>query len=119
MFTCVNRYRVELDKVDDFRRYARVWVRLVRKYGGTHHGFFVPPDKGDIVPSAAFSFPGLGRTAPDDVAFAMFSFPNVDAYENYRMAVAKDEDCKDATAKFDASPCFSEYERSFLVPIFE
>ena len=46
------------DKLVEFEHYARVWMRLIEKYGGTHHGYFVP---GDCPPSAAFSFPGIGE----------------------------------------------------------
>jgi len=42
----------------------------------------------------------------------------IEAYEQYRMAVADDEDCK-ATTRFQETKCFSGYERDFLVPLFE
>lgn len=119
MFTCVIRYRVEPGRLAEFRAYARAWIGLIGKYGGTHHGYFAPPEGDERLPDAGFSFPGLGVAAPPDVAFALFSFPDVEAYDRYRAAVADDEVCKAATAKFDAAPCFSGYERSFLVPIFE
>ena len=119
MFTCVIRYRVERDKLSEFREYARAWIRLIRRYGGTHHGYFVPGGDGDNLPEATFSFPGLGVAAPADVAFAVFSFPDIKTYEHYRGAVADDEDCKAATARFNETKCFSGYERSFLVPMFD
>jgi hypothetical protein len=119
MFTCFIRYRIESDKLDEFREYARSWIALIRKYGGTHHGYFVPGTDEDNLPSAAFSFPGLGTEGPVNVAVALFSFPSIDAYEHYRLAVANDEACKAATARFNESKCFSSYERTFLVPIFE
>jgi hypothetical protein len=119
MFTCVIRYRVEPGKLDEFREYARAWIALIRKYGGAHHGYFVPGTEDDVLPDAAFSFPGLGAAAPADAAFAVFSFPSVEAYERYRVAVADDEGCKAATARFNETKCFSAYERSFLVPMFD
>ena len=57
--------------------------------------------------------------APPDVAFALFSFPSVEAYDAYRAAVAEDDACKAATARFNETRCFSGYERSFLTPIFD
>lgn len=42
MFTCCIRYTVDLDKLDEFREYARSWISLIRKYGGVHHGYFIP-----------------------------------------------------------------------------
>ena len=118
MFTCVIRYRVEPGKLAEFREYAEAWIGLIRKYGGTHHGYFVPGTDHDAFPDPAFSFPGLGAAAPADVAFALFSFPDVAAYDRYRAAVADDEACKAATLRFNETRSFSSYERSFLTPIF-
>ncbi len=119
MFTCVIRYRVEPGRLAEFRDYAHAWIALIRRYGGIHHGYFAPGTDADRLPDPGFSFPGLGVAAPADVAYALFSFPDVTAYDAYRAAVAQDDDCKAATAKFDAAPCFSGYERAFLVPIFD
>ena len=119
MFTCVIRYRVEAGKLAEFREYARAWMALIRKYGGIHHSYFVPGTDNEGLPEPTFSFPGLGAAAPSDVAFALFSFPNVEAYNHYRVAVSEDEGCKAATARFNETKCFSGYERSFLLPMFD
>ena len=119
MFTCVIRYRLEPGRLAEFREYAHAWIGLIRKYGGIHHGYFAPPSGNDPVPDPTFSFPGLGAAAPADVGFALFSFPDVDAYDRYRAAVAEDEACKAATTRFNEAPCFSSYERAFLTPIFD
>jgi hypothetical protein len=50
---------------------------------------------------------------------ALFSFPTVEAYDKYRREVADDEGCKAATARFNETRCFSSYERTFLVPVFD
>lgn len=119
MFTCVIRYRVAPGRLAELRDYAHAWITLIRRYGGTHHGYFTPAAEDEALPDPSFSFPGLGTAAPADVAFALFSFPDVAAYDRYRAAVAQDPDCQAATARFDAAPCFTSYERSFLTPIFE
>ena len=119
MFTCFIRYEIAPGKRDAFKDYARAWIALIRKYGGTHHGYFVPGEAGDVLPDAGFSFPGIGREGPPHIGVALFSFPNVEAYERYKREVAEDEGCKTATARFNETKCFSAYERSFLVPIFE
>jgi hypothetical protein len=119
MFTCFIRYNIEPDKLDEFREYAHSWISLIRKYGGTHHGYFVPGMTGDTLPSATFSFPGLGTEGPPNVAIALFSFPSIEAYHEYRLAVSDDPECRAATARFNETKCFSMYERTFLVPIFE
>jgi hypothetical protein len=119
MFTCVIRYQVEPGKLYEFKEYARAWISLIRKYGGTHHGYFVPGAGDGEIPHTGFSFPGLGKDGPPNVAMALFSFPTVEAYDSYRKQVAEDPGCKAATARFGETKCFSSYERTFLVPIFE
>ncbi|MGN6517186.1 MAG: NIPSNAP family protein [Rhizomicrobium sp.] len=118
MFTCFIRYEIAPGKLEAFRDYARAWIALVRKYGGTHHGYFVPGGERDVLPDATFSFPGIGREGPPHVGVALFSFPDVESYDRYRRAVVEDEACKAATARFDETRCFSSYERTFLVPMF-
>ena len=119
MFTCIIRYTVEPDRSEEMEAYARSWIALIRKYGGTHHGYFVPPRETDEVPRATFSFPGLGVDAPPNVAYALFSFPSVEAYERYRRDVKADPECEAATARFNERPWFSRYERTFATPIFD
>jgi hypothetical protein len=119
MFTCFIRYQIDPEKLDEFKEYARSWISLIRKYGGTHHGYFVPGKAGDSLPNATFSFSSLGTDGPPHIAVALFSFPNIEAYGKYRRDVADDEDCKAITSRFNETKCFSSYERTFLLPIFE
>ena len=114
MITCFLRYVIDPDKLADFEHYARVWMRLIEKYGGTHHGYFVP---GDAPPSAAFSFPGIGEEGPGNVAVALFSFPTVDAYESYRREVKQDPECAAITHHYEQTRCFTKYERTFMRPV--
>ncbi|MCB0045515.1 MAG: NIPSNAP family protein [Caldilineaceae bacterium] len=119
MFTCVIRYEVRLDRLEEFRAYAHAWIGLIERYGGTHHGYFAPDPDAQDMPAAAFSFPGLGEAAPPNAGYALFSFPDVESYTRYRADVAIDPDCITATNRFQAAPCFTRYERSFLRPIFD
>jgi hypothetical protein len=57
---------VDPAKIDAFERFARRWMELVEEHGGTHHGYFLP---------------GEGAS---DRALALFSFPSLAAYEQYR-----------------------------------
>ncbi len=61
MITCLIRYTIDENKVADFEQYARVWMNLIEKYGGTHHGYFLPHD---APPPAAFSFADIGADGP-------------------------------------------------------
>jgi len=120
MFTCVIRYKLDLEKLAEFKEYGTVWMQLVEKYGGTHHGYFYPPTPTEksAMPSSAFSFAGLGGDAAPDEGFAFFSFDSVEAYDAYREQVSTDKACTAITAKFNNSPCYINYERSFLTPDF-
>jgi hypothetical protein len=111
LITCFIRYTINPERLDDFELYAQVWMRLIEKYGGTHHGYFVP---GADPPSAAFSFPGIGEAGPNNVAMALFSFPSVETYENYRRDVKQDPECAEITHHFEQTKCFTKYERVFM-----
>jgi hypothetical protein len=119
VFTCFIRYEVDLEKIEEFREYAHSWIGLIRKFGGTHHGYFLPGGTGDDFPDAKFSFPGLGVEGPQNIAVSLFSFPTVGEYERYRREVPHDEECKRITARFSETSSFTRYERNFLVPIFD
>jgi hypothetical protein len=119
MFTCFIHYTIDPNKLEEFREYAHSFIALINKHGGTHHGYLVPGTSVDNLPTAAFSFPGLGSDGPPNMAVALFSFPNTEAYDQYRIAIAEDEACRVARARFNETRCFSHYERTFLVPIFQ
>ena len=114
MITCFIRYTINPDNLADFEHYARVWMRLIEKYGGSHLGYFVPNKE---APPATFSFPGIGASGPANIAVALFSFPNVEAYETYRRDVSKDPECIAVTAHFEKTKCFTKYERTFMKPV--
>lgn len=120
MFTCVIRYKTDPEKMNEFKEYGALWMELVEKYGGKHHGYFYPPSAAEKtgMPGAAFSFAGMGSEADENEGFAFFSFDSAEAYDAYREAVTKDEACIKATEKFTKSPCYTDYERAFLVPSF-
>jgi hypothetical protein len=111
MITCFIRYTIDREKLADFEHYARVWMRLIEKYGGTHLGYFVPDQE---APAATFSFPGIGEPGPDNVGVALFSFPTLEAYDAYRREVANDPECISVTAHFEKTKCFTRYERTFV-----
>jgi NIPSNAP len=111
MITCYLRYWIASEKAADFEDYARTWMRLIEKYGGTHHGYFLPVE---VPPRATLSFPGIGEPGPGNVAFALFSFSTLDAYETYRQNVANDPECLAVTKRFEETKCFTKYERVFV-----
>ena len=101
MVTCYLRYVIDPYKLDDFEAYARLWIPLVERMGGTHHGYFLPHE------------------GPNTIAIALFSFPNLAAYEEYRARIPADEGCQAALALAERTRCIVSYERSFMRPIFD
>ncbi|WP_120004114.1 NIPSNAP family protein [Nesterenkonia muleiensis] len=100
MITIHLRYQIDPDKTEDFAEYGRRWIRLVNRFGGTHHGYFLPSE-GD-----------------SDEAFALFTFDSLAAYEQYRIAAAEDEVCREAYRFSQETQCIRRYERRFLSPLF-
>ncbi|ANJ26535.1 NIPSNAP family protein [Agromyces aureus] len=95
------RYEIDADKLAEFREYGERWIRLVNRLGGTHHGYFLPSE-GD-----------------SDEAFALFTFPSLADYEQYRIAAATDAECVEAYRFAVETKCIRRYERRFLAPVFE
>jgi hypothetical protein len=112
--TCQIRYTLDLNKLNAFESYARTWMVLIEKYGGVHHGYFIPRASADRV---GVSFPGLGYDGPADVAIAMFTFPDEEGYRRYREMVASDPECQSAGTLARETGCFIRYERLFLEPV--
>lgn len=99
MISCEVRYVLDPEKIEDFEAYARMWLKLVPRFGGTHHGYFLPSE------------------GASDVAVAIFSFPSFSAYEDYRRRSAADAEVKDAMAFARRTKCFLRYDRTFYRPV--
>jgi hypothetical protein len=98
--TCYLRYVIDPFKLKEFEIYGRMWIRLVQKLGGTHHGYFMPSE------------------GANNVALALFTFPSLAAYEAYRAKWADDPECQAAMRYYEETRCFISYERSFFRPVF-
>jgi hypothetical protein len=99
MITCHLRYTVDPDKLVEFEIYGKMWIPLVEKFGGSHHGYLMPSE------------------GSSNVALAFFSFESLAAYEQYRIAAVTDPECQAAMAYYRATKCFLSYERSFFRPV--
>lgn len=99
MITCTIRYEIDIDQGDAFERYARMWLAIIPRLGGTHHGYFMPSE-GAI-----------------DIALALFSFPSFADYERYRVALDTDADAQHALDFARQTRCFRRYDRSFFRPV--
>ena len=101
MVTCYLRYVIDPFKLKEFETYGKMWIPLVEKFGGKHHGYFLPHE------------------GPNNIAVAMFSFPSLAAYETYRAAAADDPECQAAMCYHQETRCFLSFERSFMRPVFQ
>ena len=99
MITCVIRYIVDQDKIAEFEVYSKMWLELMPRFGGTHHGYFLPSE------------------GESDVALSLFSFPSLAAYETYRRSSVEDADVATAIAYAKKTRCVLRYERSFFRPV--
>lgn len=100
MITCYLRYLIDPYKLAEFEHYGKLWIPLVEKFGGAHHGYFLPSE------------------GASNVALAMFSFPSLTAYETYRERSLADAECQAAFRYAEETRCIVSYERSFFRPVF-
>jgi hypothetical protein len=99
MITCVVEYVIDPAKIEQFEQFAQRWIELVNRHGGTHHGYFLPSE------------------GASDKALALFSFPSLAAYEQYRQLFGVDPDFVAADRIRDQSGCVLRYDRFFLRPL--
>ncbi len=99
MITCFLKYIINPKQAETFEDYGTRWIALVERFGGQHHGLFLP---------------GEGAS---NVALALFSFPSLAEYERYRKASFKDPECQELFALAKETECFLSYERSFFRPV--
>ncbi|MGW8887495.1 NIPSNAP family protein [Streptomyces sp. NPDC055749] len=99
MITIHLKYEIDPDRIEDFEEYGRRWVTLVNRFGGIHHGYFLPSE-GD-----------------SDIAYALFSFPGFAEYEKYRKDSVTDPECQAAFELARRTQCIRRYERRFLRPL--
>lgn len=101
MITCYLRYVIDASKAKEFEHYGRLWIPLVKKFGGIHHGYFLPSE------------------GANNIALALFTFPSLTAYEQYRTESFSDAECMAAFKYAEDTECIVSYERSFFKPVFD
>lgn len=119
MITCYVRYTLDMDKLEAFAEYGRLWIGLINKLGGQHHGYFLPSRDPKARDHGRFSFPGMGAEGPTNVGVALFSFPDWQTYEKYRSDAGHLDECRRASRIVSDTRCFTSYERNFMLPIFD
>jgi hypothetical protein len=100
MITCQVKYIIDPYKLREFEHYANLWIPLIKGFGGEHHGYFLPSE------------------GANNVAFCLFSFQSLAAYETYRTAIKDDAGCRAARQYAEETRCFASTERTFFRPVF-
>ncbi|MBI3525390.1 MAG: NIPSNAP family protein [Betaproteobacteria bacterium] len=95
------RYIIDPFKLKEFESYGKIWIPLVEKFGGKHHGYFLPSE------------------GANNVALAMFTFQSLALYEEYRDKSLQDPECLAAYKYAEDTRCIISYERIFFRPVFE
>lgn len=101
MITCYLNYVIDPYKLEEFEYYAKFWIPLVNKFGGVHHGYFLPSE------------------GANNKALALFSFDSFAQYEQYRKDSLLDIECINAFKYAQDTKCIISYERSFFRPVLE
>lgn len=101
MITCYLKYVIDPYKLSEFEAYARAWIPIVNRMGGTHHGYFLPHE------------------GTNNLAYALFSFPSLTAYEAYRGRIPGDAECQAVLDKEKLDRSIVSYERNFMRPVFD
>jgi NIPSNAP len=83
LVTCYLRYVLDPFKLKEFEVYGKLWIPLVEKFGGRHHGYFMPSE-------------GMSK-----IALALFTFPSLAEYEEYRIRAATDAECQAAMCYYE------------------
>ncbi len=101
MITCYLKYIIDPYQLPVFEEYGKRWIKLVNRFGGNHHGYFMPHE------------------GANNVAYALFSFSSLAEYEIYRKKILEDKECQEAFKLAEESKCILSYERTFLKPVFD
>jgi hypothetical protein len=98
VITCHLRYEIDPRQVAAFEEYVTGWIPIVQRLGGQHHGCFLPHE------------------GANDIAYALFSFESLAAYEAYRAAIRSDPVAQRLWALSAETGCIRRFDRSFLRP---
>jgi hypothetical protein len=101
LVTCYLKYVIDPYKLKEFEHYSKLWIPLLNKYGGQHHGYFLPSE------------------GTNNIALALFTFSSLAEYEKYRELSFEDPECISAFKYAEETKCICSYERSFFRPLFK
>ena len=94
--TCFIRYQIDPFQRGDFETYAREWLRIIPRCGGTLLGYFLPHE------------------GTNDVAYGVISFDSLADYEAYRARLRADPEGRANFAFAEERRLILREERTFL-----
>lgn len=99
MISCLVDYRIDRSRQPQFEEFCRRWLDLTPKFGGVHHGYFLPGD------------------GASDRALALFSVDNMAAYERFKTLAATNEEAIAANRLRDTGAGVIRWDRTFFRPL--
>jgi hypothetical protein len=99
MITCHLRYEIDPYKIAEFEEYVTGWLPILKEHNGIHNGLFLPSE------------------GPSDIAYWLFSFESLAAYENYRTQIRQLPEARRLWKLAEDSRCIRRFDRTFLRPV--
>jgi hypothetical protein len=93
--TCFIRYQIDPFQVEEFRKYAENWGRIIPRFGGHLIGYFLPHE------------------GTNDVAWGLIAFDSLAAYESYRARLRSDPEARNNFAMAQSKRLVLREERTF------
>jgi hypothetical protein len=94
--TCFIRYQIDPFQIDEFRKYAENWGRIIPRCGGHLIGYFLPHE------------------GTNDVAWGLIAFDSLASYEAYRTRLKADPEARANFAMAQTKRLILREERTFV-----
>jgi NIPSNAP len=94
--TCIIRYEIDPFQLDEFRKYAENWGRIIPRCGGHLVGYFLPYE------------------GTNNVAWGLIAFDSLASYEAYRARLRSDPEAQQNVAKAQNKRLILREERNFV-----
>lgn len=98
MITLAIRYTIDANKLADFESYVRELPLQIERCGGKFVGYYLPTK----------------LAGPTNAALGLIDFPDLAAYERYRVNLAKDADAAANVRRAEAAGCILNEDRAFM-----
>lgn len=93
---CFIRYQIDPFQLEEFRKYAESWGRIIPRCGGHLIGYFLPHE------------------GTNDIGWGLIGFENLAAYETYRGRLRTDAEARENFAFAQSRHIILREERTFV-----